>query len=80
LGKKRGRPEFSNQGSDEKKMSKSDEESKSWNRGKQGNLFKDETGAGQKETGGTSRKAHRAELLSRLAEQRTLTSELVLNL
>ena len=58
-------------------MSKSDEESKSWNRGKQGNLFKDETGAGQKETGGTSRKAHRAELLSRLAEQRTLTSELV---
>lgn len=53
-------------------MSKSDEEPKK-RKYKQGNLFEDGSRATSKETGGTGRAARRAELLSRLEEQRALS-------
>jgi RNA-directed DNA polymerase len=57
-------------------MSKSDKEPKT-PKYRQGNLFSDRGGATSKETGGTSRAARRAELLSRLEEQRALTTGIV---
>ena len=57
-------------------MSKSDKEPKT-PKYRQGNLFSDQGGATSKEAGGTSRGARRAELLSRLEEQRTLTTGIV---
>lgn len=55
-------------------MSKSDKKPKTPHQYKQGDLFADQGGAKRKETGGTSRVAKRAELLSRLEEQRALTT------
>lgn len=54
-------------------MSKSDKKPRKWRQGEQGDLFKSQSEAGQETAGGTSRIAKRAELLSRLQAQRTLT-------
>lgn len=61
-------------------MSKSDKEPKRPGHGKQGDLFAEQGGATGKETGGISREARRAELLSRLEEQRALTTGIVDNI
>jgi RNA-directed DNA polymerase len=58
-------------------MSKNDKKRKSPRTYKQGNLFTDQGDVGRRSTGGTSRSAKRAELLSRLKEQRTLTTRIV---
>jgi len=56
-------------------MSKDDELPKLPNRYKQGNLFERIGGALDKPDGGTIRSAMRAELASRLKEQRALTTK-----
>lgn len=61
-------------------MSKSDEKSKQEGYYKQGNLFEDLEGVGSRKAGRASRPAYRAELLSRLTEQRTLTTGLLTKL
>lgn len=71
-----GRPEFSNQGSISQ-MSKDDKLSKREWGGKQGNLFDSPTQARSKPAGGTRRSELRAELSSRLEEQRTLTTKIM---
>ena len=58
-------------------MSKNDKAPKSRPIYKQGNLFRDQDEARRKPVGGTSRSAMRAELLSRLKEQRALTTRIV---
>ena len=58
-------------------MSKSDKEPKTPQHYKQGDLFADQSGATRKEADGISRAAKRAELLSRLEEQRALTTGIV---
>jgi group II intron reverse transcriptase/maturase len=58
-------------------MSKSDKEPKTPQRYKQGDLFRDQGGAKRQEAVGNRRKAKRAELLSRLEEQRALTKGIV---
>jgi RNA-directed DNA polymerase len=58
-------------------MSKNDKKPKSPPCYKQGNLFTDQEGARRKPAGGTSRIVRRAELLSRLKEQRALTTRIV---
>jgi group II intron reverse transcriptase/maturase len=54
-------------------MGKNDKRSKAPQTYRQGNLFRDVNAAGHEPAGGTSRRVKRAELLSRLKEQRTLT-------
>ena len=58
-------------------MSQNDKKPKSPPIYKQGNLFTDQDGARRKPAGGTSRSVRRAELLSRLKEQRALTTRIV---
>ena len=58
-------------------MSKNSKKPKSPRTYKQGNLFTDQEDVGRHSTGGTSRSAKGAELLSRLKEQRTLTTRIV---
>lgn len=58
-------------------MSKDNKELKSAERYKQGNLFRAEGGASRQPGGGTTRKQMRAELSSRLQEQRALTARIV---
>jgi hypothetical protein len=55
-------------------MRKDDERLKPPKRYKQGNLFAGRGGARGRPEGGTDRSAMRAELFSRLAEQRSLTT------
>lgn len=57
-------------------MSKSNKEPKT-PKYRQGNLFSDQGGATSKEAGGTSRGVRQAELISRLEEQRALTTGIV---
>jgi group II intron reverse transcriptase/maturase len=58
-------------------MSKDDKRPKPTGTYKQGDLFKDQKGEWMQKAGGTSRSAKRAELFSRLKEQRTLTTGIV---
>lgn len=72
----RRRPEFSKQGS-ELKVSKKNKLSKECRYGIQVDLFAKKQDSGIKKRGGTSRKEQKIALISRLEEQRTLTSNTV---